>query len=89
MLTFHYVGGEVFDFSGDDDIWVFVNRHLAINLGGLHQRESASVPLDARATEFQIVPGSTYAIHIFFAERHTVQSEFRVETSVADQGSCP
>jgi fibro-slime domain-containing protein len=89
MLTFHYVGGEVFDFSGDDDIWVFVNRHLAINLGGLHQRESASVSLDAHAAEFELSPGTTYAIHIFFAERHSVDSEFRVETSVADQGSCP
>lgn len=88
-LTFKYTGGERFSFTGDDDMWVFINRRLAINLGGLHQPESASVFLDEHATELAIVHGETYPIHIFFAERHTVQSTFRLDTSVADQGSCP
>jgi fibro-slime domain-containing protein len=88
-LTFRYSGGEVFSFTGDDDMWVFINRHLAINLGGLHQRKSASVNLDEQVGELAIVHGEIYPIHIFFAERHTVQSTFTLETSVADQGSCP
>ena len=88
-LTFKYTGGERFSFTGDDDMWVFINRRLAINLGGLHQPQSASVLLDEHADELGIVHGETYPIQIFFAERHTVQSTFRLETSVADQGSCP
>ncbi len=88
-LTFRYSGGEVFSFTGDDDMWVFVNRHLAINLGGLHERESSSVSLDAHAAEFGITLGDDYLIAIFFAERHTIDSNFKLETSVADRGSCP
>ncbi|HEX5098138.1 MAG TPA: fibro-slime domain-containing protein [Polyangiaceae bacterium] len=88
-LTFRYAGGEIFSFTGDDDMWVFINRHLAINLGGLHPRKSASVSLDERALSLEISHGEIYPIHIFFAERHTVSSTFTLETSVADQGSCP
>jgi fibro-slime domain-containing protein len=87
-LTFRYVGGELFSFRGDDDMWVFINRQLAINLGGLHQPESSSVSLDANAAKFGLVLGEVYPIHIFFAERHTIESNFTLETSVADQGSC-
>jgi len=88
-LTFRYTGGEIFSFTGDDDMWVFVNRHLAINLGGLHESESSSVSLDAHASEFGITLGDDYLIDIFFAERHTIDSDFKIETSVADRGSCP
>jgi fibro-slime domain-containing protein len=44
---FQYQGGEQFQFSGDDDTWIFVNRILAVDLGGLHGREAGSFTLDA------------------------------------------
>lgn len=87
-FTFLYKGGEMFRFDGDDDLWVFINRHLAIDLGGLHQMKSAEVNLDERAAELGITPGHTYQLHLFFAERHKKDCDFVVETSIADPGSC-
>ncbi len=87
--NFTYQGDESFSFTGDDDVFVFINRHLAIDLGGVHSAESATVNLAERAQEFEITPGNRYPIHIFFAERHPTQSDFVVETSIADIGACP
>jgi fibro-slime domain-containing protein len=88
-FQFHYIGGEVFRFRGDDDLWIFVNRHLAIDLGGIHASESGEVQLDQVAAQFGMSKGNTYPLHLFFAERHTEESHFSVETSIADPGTCP
>lgn len=79
---FEYVGGEVFTFSGDDDVWVFVNERLAIDLGGLHPRRLGSVDLDKQANALGIDVGKTYKLDIFHAERHTRASNFRIETTI-------
>ncbi len=86
--TFEYRGGELFSFSGDDDMWVFINRRLAIDLGGLHSSLSARVALDDFATTAGLTRGEVYPLHFFFAERHTVESHFTLKTSISDPGSC-
>ncbi len=87
--SFTFVGNESFTFTGDDDVFVFINRHLAIDLGGIHEAQTATVDLAARASALEIVVGNRYPIHVFFAERHPVLSDFVVETSIADVGACP
>jgi fibro-slime domain-containing protein len=80
--TFEYRGGEVFTFLGDDDLWLFVNRRLAIDLGGLHPSLAGTVDLDASAAALGITPGESYPMDIFHAERHTDASNFHVETTI-------
>ena len=80
--SFRYRGGEVFTFRGDDDVFAFVNGRLALDLGGVHGAEQAMINFDAQAAELGITVGGTYRFDIFHAERHTTESNFRVETSI-------
>jgi fibro-slime domain-containing protein len=85
---FRYSGGEVFTFSGDDDLWVFMNGRLALDLGGLHNELSDTIDLDAQAGRLGLELGEAYSLHLFFAERHTVESHFRIETTIAEWAAC-
>lgn len=80
---FEYKGGEVFTFTGDDDLFTFINGRLALNLGGVHGAQSQTVDLDAMAGELGITVGKTYALDFFFAERHTSESNFRIDTTIS------
>ncbi|MBQ9370568.1 MAG: fibro-slime domain-containing protein [Thermoguttaceae bacterium] len=76
--SFTYRGGETFSFVGDDDLWVYINGQLVIDLGGVHGSQSESVSLDTLG----LTPGTTYDFDLFFAERHTTSSVFRIQTSI-------
>jgi fibro-slime domain-containing protein len=80
--TFRYRGGEVFTFTGDDDVFVFVNGKLALDLGGVHGPEAGTVDFDAQAGDLGITTGNVYTLDVFHAERHTSMSNFRIETSI-------
>jgi fibro-slime domain-containing protein len=75
---FTYKRGQVFNFVGDDDVWVFIDNKLVVDLGGLHSPESGSVDLDTLGLR----DGETYNFDFFWAERHTTGSNFTITTSI-------
>jgi fibro-slime domain-containing protein len=75
---FQFVRGQYFTFRGDDDVWVFINNRLVVDIGGIHGPVSGSVDLDTLGLD----EGATYRFNIFFAERQTSGSNFMMRTSI-------
>jgi len=84
-LKFKYHAGQVFTFTGDDDVFAYINNGLVVNLGGLHQVETGSVNLDTLG----LTEGTVYPLDFFWCERHVTASNFHIDTSleVVDCGS--
>lgn len=69
---------QTFRFIGDDDVWVYIDGNLVIDLGGVHTATEQYVDL----SRLGLVDGERYTLDFFFAERHRTQSNFRIETTL-------
>jgi fibro-slime domain-containing protein len=78
--TFVYEKGLTFHFNGDDDVWVFVNNKLVLDLGGLHHEKDSTISLDKVTSGLQI--GKTYMFDMFYCERHPCGSDLFIMTNI-------
>lgn len=72
-----------FSVSSDDDVWVFIDGALVIDLGGVHGEQFGTVDIDAIAPLLGLEPGENYTIDLFIAERHSgTGSALTIETNL-------
>jgi fibro-slime domain-containing protein len=84
-----YKGGETYSFSSDDDCWVFINRRLAVDLGGIHATLSGSVSLDAVANSLGLMKGQMFPMDLFYADREPTGAVLTISIPTTDIWSCP
>jgi len=76
--TFVYQPGQTITMTGDDDIWIFINGKLALDQGGVQPPRTGTINLNTLG----LTAGQTYDFALFFAERHTVQSDLGITTNI-------
>lgn len=76
--TFEYTKGLRFKFSGDDDVWIFINKKLALDIGGMHSAVADSINLD----KLGLTEGKSYQFDMFYNERHANGSTISIQTTM-------
>ena len=86
---FVYKPGLKFSIRGDEDIWVFIDNKLAVDLGGLHLAAPGYVVLDDfKGKSGAWVNGQSYPIDIFLCDRRTTMSDVTIETNMFFSQTC-
>ena len=80
--SFQYRQGLYFNFEGDDDLWVFVNGQLVLDLGGIHGTTPGNFSLDQMAAGLGLNPGDSATIDVFYCERQAVGSDILITSNI-------
>lgn len=83
LFTYTEGQGQMVEISGDDDIWLFLNGKRVVDLGGVHQLQTATVNLDSLKSALGLESGKSYSFDFYFAERHTASSSCTISTNLA------
>lgn len=79
---FIYQDGLYFEFSGDDDVYLFINNVLVLDLGGAHGICTKRVDLDDVKDICNLNEGDVATFTFFYMERNSDASNFKIETNI-------
>ncbi len=87
----------VFEFSGDDDLWVFIDGKLAMDIGGIHQPTSGTINFKDKTVTVngsrqygydfsQLYDGEEHTLQVFYIERGGCDSNCKIKFNLTRYG---
>ena len=92
----------IFEFSGDDDLWVFIDGKLAMDIGGIHQPTSGTINFTTGVvtvngsqqlsrTNFNdrfpnLYDGNNHTLQVFYIERGGCDSNCKIQFNLTRYG---
>ena len=82
VFVYHKGKNLEFSFTGDDDVYFYINGHLACDVGGMHSAASRSRKLNDIADSLGLVDGDVCTFDMYLVDRHGTQVNLHFSTNI-------